>query len=222
MIVILIFNSRGRYLLLTSLVRRHTSLTSVAVSRRKAMAAAGEDFKVQDAPSCFKLEVWQHFGFPKSENEMGEKITDKTKTVCRYCKKIMNYTNSTTNIMHHSEMFRSRLPERKKLLKCQTTLTSRFVTPLGQTSARAIETTRCIGVFMASDMRPFSVVDNEGFRLLVNTLEPKYCIPSHPHFSQSVMPALYKETSEWQIAYQLLQTAGPPGLPRVISRSQPM
>lgn len=30
-----------------------------------------------DAPFCFKSEVWQHFGFPKSENEKGEKMTGK-------------------------------------------------------------------------------------------------------------------------------------------------
>ncbi|KAK1906354.1 Zinc finger BED domain containing protein 4 [Dissostichus eleginoides] len=47
---------------------------------------------------------------------------------------------------------------------------------------------------MAKDLRPFSVVDNSGFRRLVNTLEPKYAIPSRPYFSRTVLPALYQET----------------------------
>lgn len=46
------------------------------------MAAAGEDFEIEDAPSCFKSDVWQHFGFPKSENEKGGKIKDKT--TCKF------------------------------------------------------------------------------------------------------------------------------------------
>lgn len=94
----------------------------------------------------------------------------------------------------HSEKLQSPAPSvRKKLLTGQTTLTSGFAAPLGPKSARATEITRCICVFMAKDMRPFSVVENEGFRLLVNTLEPRYTIPSHPHFSQT-MAALYRET----------------------------
>ena len=55
------------------------------------------------------------------------------------------------------------------------------------------EITRCIGVFIAKDMRPFSVVDNVGFCELVRVLEPRYHIPSRPHFSQEVIPALYNE-----------------------------
>ncbi|KAJ8352218.1 hypothetical protein SKAU_G00236940 [Synaphobranchus kaupii] len=75
-------------------------------------------------------------------------------------------------------------------------LTSTFGAPLAQKSARAKEITKCIAVFMAKDMRPFSVVENEGFRLLINTLEPKYHIPSRQYFSQTEIPALYKQTKE--------------------------
>lgn len=39
-------------------------------------------------------------------------------------------------------------------------------------------------------MRPFSVVQ---FCELVKLLEPRYHIPSCPHFSQEVIPALYNE-----------------------------
>lgn len=109
------------------------------------------------------------------------------------------YTNSTTNMMphtnrHHSEKLQSPPSLRKNLLVGQTTLTGGFAAPLAAMSTRAKEITRCIGVFMAKDMRPFSVVENEGFKLLINKLEPKYTIPSRPHFSQTVMPVLYRET----------------------------
>ncbi len=42
-------------------------------------------------------------------------------------------------------------------------------------------------------MRPFSVVDNVGFHELVWVLEPRYHMPSRPHISQEVVPALYCE-----------------------------
>ncbi|KAF3851933.1 hypothetical protein F7725_005288 [Dissostichus mawsoni] len=46
---------------------------------------------------------------------------------------------------------------------------------------------------MAKDLRPFSVVDNSGFRRLVNTLEPKYAIPSRPYFSRTVLKSAVLE-----------------------------
>jgi len=92
---------------------------------------------------------------------------------------------------HHSEKLQSPAPSVcKKLLTGQTTLTSGFAAPLGPKSARATEITRCICVFMPKDMRPFSIVENEGFRLLVNTLEPRYTIPSHAEVFKSAV-------SEW-------------------------
>lgn len=34
--------------------------------------------------------------------------------------------------------------------------------------------TKSIGIFLAKDMRTFSVVENEGFRAMVYELEPRY------------------------------------------------
>ncbi|XP_039520337.1 E3 SUMO-protein ligase ZBED1-like [Pimephales promelas] len=45
-------------------------------------------------------------------------------------------------------------------------------------------------------MRPYSVVENEGFRHLLHTLEPKYSIPSRQHFSESCIPKLYRQVKE--------------------------
>ncbi|XP_022043243.2 E3 SUMO-protein ligase ZBED1-like [Acanthochromis polyacanthus] len=46
---------------------------------------------------------------------------------------------------------------------------------------------------MAKNMSPFSTVENEGFQDMIKTLEPKYTLPSRPHFSQKVMPELYRQ-----------------------------
>ncbi len=37
------------------------------------------------------------------------------------------------------------------------------------------------------------MVDNVGFHELVRVLEPRYHMPSRPHFSQEVVPTLYCE-----------------------------
>ena len=55
---------------------------------------------------------------------------------------------------------------------------------------------------MTKDLRPYSVVDNAGFRYMVNTLELRYKIPCRTHFSESVVPKLYKEVKS-EVANEL-------------------
>ena len=45
-------------------------------------------------------------------------------------------------------------------------------------------------------MRPFSVLENEGFVNMIRVLEPKYDMPCRTHFSEKVIPKLYEETRE--------------------------
>ena len=40
-------------------------------------------------------------------------------------------------------------------------------------------------------MRPLSVVENEGFRNMMTTLEPRYTIPSRQHITDIALPKLY-------------------------------
>ena len=48
--------------------------------------------------------------------------------------------------------------------------------------------------FIALDLRPYSAVDNMGFRTMVFTLEPRYKIPSRHYFTDTAIPMLYRET----------------------------
>ncbi|KAJ4943140.1 hypothetical protein JOQ06_005645 [Pogonophryne albipinna] len=160
-----------------------------------------KECEIEDAPLSFKADVWQHFGFPVSINDNGEKQTEKRKTICKSCRATVNYNSGNTSNMRshlsnrHPEKLRPQQPTvSKKRKPGQLTLKEVFGAPLPPNSPRAEEITRCIGEYMAKDLRPFSVVDNGGFRRLVNTLEPKYAIPSRPYFSRTVLPALYKET----------------------------
>ncbi len=48
------------------------------------------EISIEDPPATFKSFVWQHFGFPV-EIRNGERVTDKTNTICKHCKKTMSY-----------------------------------------------------------------------------------------------------------------------------------
>ncbi len=103
----------------------------------------------------------------------GKRVTDKTDTICKHCKKTMPYTAANTSTMqkhiqnHHSSLLKP-AAQVTKTLKGQTTLNA--VVSLPPSSARATAITRDICVFIAADMRPFSVVENLGFRRLLHIL----------------------------------------------------
>lgn len=70
--------------------------------------------------------------------------------------------------------------------------TSAFKQTFAGNSDLANAITNAFGVFIAADLRPYSVVENTGFKHMMKVTEPRYEIPSHPHLSQKVIPALYE------------------------------
>ena len=50
-----------------------------------------------------------------------------------------------------------------------------------------------MGMLIAADMRPYSIVENKGFKNIVKVHEPRYEIPSHTHFSKKIVPDLYEQ-----------------------------
>lgn len=76
----------------------------------------------------------------------------------------------------------------------QLTLNSMLKSKLSYSSLRAKQITRAIGVFIATDLRPFSVVDQPGFKKMIDVLEPRYSVPTRQHFSEKIIPELYAET----------------------------
>ena len=58
----------------------------------------------------------------------------------------------------------------------------------GKSSVRHESITKAIGIYIAKDMRPYSTVDNEGFRRMVNVLDPRYDLPKRNHFADKSHP----------------------------------
>ncbi|KAF3856034.1 hypothetical protein F7725_016757 [Dissostichus mawsoni] len=71
-------------------------------------------------------------------------------------------------------------------------------------SEKAKKITQSVAAFIAKDLRPYSVVENAGFRHLLKTLEPRYKLPSRSHFTENVIPALYNGTKA-QVMASMIQ-----------------
>jgi hypothetical protein len=54
-----------------------------------------------------------------------------------------------------------------------------------------MEINKNIMEFIAVDLQPFSVVENTGFKRLIQNLQPKYKIPSRFYFTQKMLPEIY-------------------------------
>ncbi|KAK7878679.1 hypothetical protein WMY93_030515 [Mugilogobius chulae] len=62
-------------------------------------------------------------------------------------------------------------------------------------SAKAKSITRKITEMIALDDQPFSVVEDKGFRQLMDHIEPRYVMPSRHYFSHFGLPELYEDVS---------------------------
>lgn len=61
-------------------------------------------------------------------------------------------------------------------------------------SAEATRVHQAIGRMIAIDVKPYSVVEDIGFKGVVSILEPRYVLPSRKYFSTKVIPEMYETT----------------------------
>uniref|UniRef100_A0A3B1IEW9 BED-type domain-containing protein n=1 Tax=Astyanax mexicanus TaxID=7994 RepID=A0A3B1IEW9_ASTMX len=129
--------------------------------------------------------IWNHFGFYRMP---GKTELDMSFIVCKVCKmKIKNFGN-TTNARAHITRHH---PELKDAEQSQP--------------PAADQRTLSIACFIAKDLRPYSVVENEGFTHMLQTAEPRYAIPSRKFFTETAVPQLYQETKR-KVANTLTKT----------------
>ncbi|XP_039625496.1 E3 SUMO-protein ligase ZBED1-like [Polypterus senegalus] len=162
------------------------------------MANASEKPELEDPPSSLRSPVWEHFGFPVKVTD-GQRQVDKSKVVCRHCSttEIGYAAGNTSNMLthlkrHHPSVNVSSTRKKTSLVQTVTPITSAFKQHLASNSDRAKAITHGIGVFIATGLRQYSVVENAGFKYMIKVLEPRYEIPSRPHFSQQVQEEVSK------------------------------
>lgn len=154
---------------------------------------------VPDLASVYKAEVWRYFGF---RYRQGTKEIDKSHAVCKMCNPNVKYSKNTTNLRahlmrHHSDVLLTEQQQQtvygKRVDPLKLTLKQVHTSKLPPTSKRAAKIIQSVLYFICKGMCPLSVIEKEGFRYMLKTLEPRYTIPSQQHFTDIAVPNLYKE-----------------------------
>ena len=131
--------------------------------------------------------------------------------VCNVCKQnvsrgggsITKY-NTTNLIKHlkkhhakeHSEFLQlNKTKEAGDNTAQQLTLTDAFqrCNKFPTESLKALAIIQKVLEFIVLDAQPMSVVEDEGFRRLLEHLEPRYSLPSRKYFSETALPDQYKK-----------------------------
>jgi len=135
--------------------------------------------------------IWRYFTIvmPTSSN-----------AVCSICQvnvprggdKTSNY--NTTNLMKHLQRF-NKLKKQKGEGAKQLTLeeTTERIQKFPHGSVKAAKITESILNFIVMDGQPLSVVENKGFRLLINHLEPRYNMVKRKYLSETALPEFYQK-----------------------------
>lgn len=83
---------------------------------------------------------------------------------------------------------------------------TKVMSKIPSNSEKAKKITNSVATFIAKDLRPYSVIENQGFRAMMHTSELRYTIPSRRFFTETAIPALYNETKAHVM--EALQKAG--------------
>ena len=67
---------------------------------------------------------------------------------------------------------------------------------MARDNPKAVKITQALTQFIALDDQPLSVVDNMGFRRLLNILEPRYEVPGRRYITETMLPNLHDFVKE--------------------------
>ena len=165
------------------------------------MATSGENLAREEGYTIIALpgsrsKVWKFFGMKSKDGKTVEKGDMKT-AFCRIegCRKPeVGYSGNTTNLIHHLSINH---PQELNMVTGgessgrQQKISMFFGKPktaskLPLESPRAREVTKALVNFITHDLRPVSVVDGDGFRRFVETLDPTYPVPSRSYIGEKI------------------------------------
>ncbi len=151
--------------------------------------------------------IWKYFTLDTSASSTANCTICKAK-VSRGGSSVS--THNTTNLIKHLQKHHAKEHEefaqikRKKDESKQLTLTDAFQRQekLSNQNPKAVKITEKVLEFIVLDDQPLSVVENTGFRRLMDHLEPRYSLPSRTYISETALPELYSRVSS-HVADQL-------------------
>ncbi|XP_043867502.1 E3 SUMO-protein ligase ZBED1-like [Drosophila mojavensis] len=129
-------------------------------------------------------EVWKFF--TKSCNGSAK---------CLKCGKVYLTSGNTSNLSGHLKRMHPTLTI-SELPKETGSILSFIDKKYEPSSNRKKALDSALMYYISSDMRPFSVVENKGFRHLVKALDPRYELPSRSKLRDSCMTDLYKKNEK--------------------------
>lgn len=139
-------------------------------------------------------------------DETSFSVPAETDSCVSSCNKTLPPDSSEPGTSRNSEfmsLFRepkTKSPITPKPIKTQVQPTLKMMiaktSPFRPGDPRAKTITQRIGRMICLDNQPFSLVEDRGFNDLVKFLEPKYVMPCRKHFSEKVVPDMYKERTE--------------------------
>ena len=152
-------------------------------------------------------------------------MADESKAICNHCKTTLSRggknpeTYGTSNLLkhlrtHHKTIFselqtadeteeRGQVSGKEKSLGTQQTLDGfvQNVTPFGFNHPMSLKITRYVAEMIALDNQPFSIVEDNGFKQLVEVLEPRYKLPSRRYFTEVAIPDMYQGVREAMLEF---------------------
>lgn len=164
-----------------------------------------------EPPASFKSAVWKYFKLTKS----------RKLSVCNVCNTVMSYSGNTTNLQTHLRRHHphieiclggqntysggnslntsksSPVPVSSIFNSTESSSSDSFLSlnvnkliPVGG-SGKSWFITDAITKYLASDLRPVSVIEDPCFRNLIHILDPSYNLPATQQFSEIEIPRLY-------------------------------
>lgn len=172
-------------------------VTSSCRARTARTAASDEQTQsnMEQAPDRAKSAIWKHFKLDTPTSPTATCYICNAK-VARGGDKVGKF--NTTNLNKHLQKHHAKEHAELRAKPAESTtmqltlvdaLQRREKLPAG--SVKATNITEKVMEFIVLDSQHLSVVDNEGFRRLLEHLEPRYSLPSRKYFS--ALPELYKK-----------------------------
>ena len=165
-----------------------------AISGRVRNGSSMSTDGIRAAPSKYKADVWVQFGF---KNKPGSMDLDKANAVCKFCHAAIDFSGNTTtlwtHLVRHHANTKALLQQPKPVDARQTTLNRNG---LSSTSSRGPKFTESAVHIICHNLHLYNVIENTGFRYMINTMEPRYVTPTHKQITEVAVPRIYEEVEQ--------------------------
>lgn len=125
--------------------------------------------------------VWKDF----------ERMSGGTQAKCKICQKVYKTGGGTSNLRNHLMRKHGRTIAVNQESHSQTKSST-----YGQNSEKKRRIDVKIGLMIACDFQPYSIVEDIGFRELVKELDPKYPMVCRQTLTNSIVPELFRYSQE--------------------------